>query len=159
MQNAVYSAPPTIELPEEVGTFTFGLTGDGSHIDPKYSRVVDMGRRFALLIAACNGLTRIDEKTMELAKAFIDYQIAAYEPLLPEDAWSKVQAFEQRLRVFFKRHQPASFRNARNNIKPEKSPNGFGTFTSAWNNLVKAGVLLPAGDSNRVGTVKYKLDE
>jgi hypothetical protein len=159
LKNAVETVSPTIELPEEVGAFTFGLTGDGSHIDPKYSRVVDMGRRFALVIAACNGLTRIDAKTMEQAKAFIDYQIASYEPLLPEDAWSRVQAFEQRIRAFFRRHQPASFRDARNNIKPEKSPSGFGTFTSAWSNLVKAGVLLPAGDSNRVGTVRYKLDE
>jgi hypothetical protein len=151
--------PQTIELPETVGAFTFGLTGNGEHIDPKYSRVVDMGRRFALVVAASNGLTKIDDQTMELAKAFIDYQIEAYEPLLPEDAWSNVQAFEQRLRAFFKRHSPASKRDARNNIKPEKSPNGYGTFTSAWNNLVNAQVLKPAGDSNRVGTVRYQLDE
>jgi hypothetical protein len=104
-------------------------------------------------------LSQIDEKTMELAKAFIDYQLAAYEPLLPEDAWSKAQMFEQRLRAYFKRHQPASFRDARNNIKPEKSPNGFATFNSAWSSLVKAQVLIPAGDSNRVGTMRYKLDE
>lgn len=156
---AVENAPSVIELPETVGTFTFGLTGDGKHLDPKYSRVVDMGRRFALVVAACNGLERIDGETMELAKAFIDYQVAAYEPLLPEDAYSAVQAFEQRLRSFFKKHQPASFRDARNNIKPQNLPNGFGTFRTAFNNLIKAGVLLPAGDTNRVGTVRYKLDE
>jgi hypothetical protein len=118
-----------------------------------------MGRRFALLITACNGLTRIDDETMALAKVFINDQVAAYEPLLPEGAFSEVQAFEQRLRRFFKKHQPASFRDARNNIEPQNLPNGFGTFTTAWNNLVKAGVLLPAGDSNRVGTVRYRLDE
>jgi hypothetical protein len=80
LKDAVGTAPPVIELPESVGAFTFGLTGDGKHLDPKYSRVVDMGRRFALVVAACSGLERIDSETMELAKAFINYQVAAYLP-------------------------------------------------------------------------------
>lgn len=158
LQHALATAPPRIELPNEVGAFTNGLTGDGSHINPDYSRVVDMGRRFALLIAACEGKTQIDDETMKLGRAFIDYQIAAYEPLLPADSWSWVQAFEQRILAFFKKHQPASFRDLRNNIKPEKSPGGFGPFKTAFNNLVGTQKLLPAGDTNRVGTVRYKLD-
>jgi len=158
LKSSLENLPPVIELPETVGSFTFGLTGDGKHLDPKYSRVVDMGRRFALVVAACNGLERIDDETMELAKAFINYQVASYEPLMPPDAFSHVQEFENRLIAFFKKHQPASFRDARNNIKPDKLPTGFLTFTSAFNSLVKAGMLLPSGDSNRVGTVRYKLD-
>jgi hypothetical protein len=158
LKSALDNVAPVIQLPETVGTFTFGLTGDGTHLDPKYSRVVDMGRRFALVVAACNGLERIDSETMELAKDFINYQAAAYAPLMPPDGFSAVQVFENRLISFFKKHQPASFRDARNNIKPDKSPNGFATFTSAFNSLVKAQILLPAGESNRVGTMRYKLD-
>lgn len=158
LANVLDKLPPSIELPPDVGAFTSGLTGDGLHIDPQYSRVVDMGRRFALVVAACGGKSVIDDETMEQAKAFINYQIAAYAPLLPDDSWSRVQYFEQRIIAFYKRHQPASHRDLRNNIRPEKSPGGFGPFLAAFNNLVKASKLLPAGDSNRVGTVRYKLD-
>jgi hypothetical protein len=77
---------------------------------------------------------------------------------MPADAFSAVQAFENRLITFFKRREPASLRDARNNIKPDKLPTGFGAFSTACNNLIKTGVLVPAGDSNRVGTVRYKLD-
>jgi hypothetical protein len=121
LKNVVAAVPPRIELPEKVGDFTAGLTGDGSHINPDYSRVVDMGRRFALVLAACNGKSQIDEETMQLGRAFIDYQIAAYEPLMPDDASSRVHEFENRILSFFKKHQPASFRDLRNNIKPEKT--------------------------------------
>jgi hypothetical protein len=159
LKNVLATVAPTIELPETVGSLTTGISGDGSHIDPQYTRVVDMGRRFALIVAACNGITQIDDETMALAKAFINYQIAAYEPLLPEDSWSRVQAFEQRIIAFFKKHQPRSFRDLRNNIKPDKSPGGFGPFKSAFNNLVSTGKLQPSGDANRVGTVRYKLDD
>lgn len=159
LQSVLDTVPPTIELPEKVGEFTRGLVGEQDEINPDYSRVVDMGRRFALVIAACNGLTRIDEETMKLAAAFINYQEAAYEPLLPPDSWSLVQAFEQRILGFYRKHQPASFRDLRNNIKPEKSPGGFGPFRSAFHHLRETGMLLPTGDANRVGTVKYKVDD
>jgi hypothetical protein len=159
LKEAIDNVPPVIDLPDEVGAFTEGLAGDGNHIDPRYTRVVDMGRRFALIIAACNGKTKIDAYTMKLAQEFINYQLAAYEPLMPEDAGNAVQMFEHRIVSFFKRHQPASIRDLRNNLKPNKSKNGFGTFQSAVNNLIKTRVLIPSGDANRVGTVRYKLDE
>jgi hypothetical protein len=158
LKHVLSNVPTRIELPEQDGAFTEGLMGDGSHINLDYSRVVDMGRRFALIVAACEGKTRIDDETMKLGRAFIDYQIAAYEPLLPPDAKGFVEKYEKRILPFFEKHQPASFRDCRNNIRPENSPGGFGPFKSAWNNLVSTGKLLPAGDANRVGTVKYKLD-
>lgn len=159
LKQVLSEVPQVIELPEKVGAFTDGLTGDGgSHINPDYARVVDMGRRFVLILAACNGRKQVDDETMRLGRAFIDYQIAAYEPLLPADAYSFVEEFEHRILSFFKKHQPASFRDCRNNIRPENSPGGFGPFKAGFNNLTSTGKLLPAGDANRVGTVRYKLD-
>jgi hypothetical protein len=152
------TVPLRIELPDQEGAFTQGLIADGSHINPEYSRVVDMGRRFALIMAACNGKTQIDDETMKLSHAFIDYQIAAYAPLLPADSKSLVAAFEKRIISFFRKHQPKSHRDCRNNLRPENSPGGLGPFRSAWNNLLSQKVLVPAGDTNRVGTVQYKLD-
>jgi hypothetical protein len=158
LENMLNAVSSTIELPETVGTFTRGLTGDGSHLDAKYTRVIDMGRRFALIVAACNGLTQIDDETMKLAAAFINYQVAAYEPLMPEDSYSWVQAVEQRIIAYFKKHQPATERDCRNNLRPDKSPAGLGTFKSAFNNLVTTEVLLLTGEENRVGKPKFELD-
>lgn len=158
LKHVLSNVPQQIELPEQRGAFTEGLTGDGAHIKHEYSRVVDMGRRFALIVAACNGKTQIDDETMKLSHAFIDYQIAAYEPLLPPDSTSFVAAFEKRIIEFFRKHQPKSHRDCRNNLRPENSPGGLGPFRSAWSNLLSQKVLVPAGDTNRVGTVQYKLD-
>jgi hypothetical protein len=158
LKQALADVAPIIELPDRVGAFTEGLVGDGQHINLDYSRVVDMGRRFALIVAACEGKTQIDDETMKLSHAFIDYQIAAYEPLLPPDSASLVAAFEKRIISFFRKHQPKSHRDCRNNLRPENSQGGLGPFRSAWNNLESQKVLVPSGDTNRVGTVQYKLD-
>jgi len=160
LQHALASVPRRIELPEQEGAFTKGLAGTGEHINLDYSRVVDMGRRFALVLAACNGKTQIDDETMSLGRAFISYQIAAYRPLLPPDAINLVEGFEKRILLFFAKHQPASYRDLRNNIRPENSPGGFGPFKAAFNNLAtgQAPKLVPTGETNRVGTVRYRID-
>lgn len=47
--------PEFIDLPERKGDFTHGLTEglDDAAVDA--ARVIDMGRRFALVMAICNG--------------------------------------------------------------------------------------------------------
>jgi len=158
LRQALTTVPSIIELPDRVGAFTEGLVGDGAHISLDYSRIIDMGRRFALVLAACNGKAQIDDETIQLSRAFIDYQIAAYEPLLPPDSENLVAAFEKRIILFFRKHQPKSHRDCRNNLRPENSPGGLGPFKGAWGNLLSQKILVPSGDTNRVGTVQYKLD-
>lgn len=159
LMDVLSSAPLEISLPEKVGDFTFGLIGEG-WLNPEQfpARVVSAGRRFALILAACERKTQIDEETMKLGAAFIQYQMAAHERLMPPDAWSRVQLFENRIIAYFERHPSTTHRDARNNIKPDKSPGGFEAFNKAFNSLIKAGRLKEV-DKNRVGTPLYKLDE
>ena len=123
-----------------------------------FSRVVDMGRRFALIMAACNGLSEINEDIGELASAFIYYQIKAYERLMPDDASNPVQALENRIIRFFQKHERATQREVRNYIKPEYSPGGHEAYNRAFVSLTRAGKLKQDA-SNRVGKEIWKLDD
>ena len=123
----------------------------------RFPRALDMGKRFAMAVAACNGKCEIDEETAELSIAFIKYQVAAYKRLMPADSANAVQSFENRIMGFFERCGPASFRDARNNIKPDKSAGGFGAFNQAFKNLTNAGKLKQVGQ-NRVGNAQWNLD-
>jgi hypothetical protein len=121
-------------------------------------RVVDMGRRFALILAACNGLSEIDEETAKLAVEFSYYQRKVFERLMPDDASNPIQALENRIIRFFQKHKRANHREVRNHIKPEYSPGGFRCFNQAFDSLVRSGKLKGDG-SNRAGKEIWKLDE
>lgn len=150
--------PPEIALPETKGDFTKGLVGDGSHIDGNLSRVLDMGKRFALLTAACNDKAQIDDETMGAAAAFIKYQIAAFERFMPADAWSWVQRFENRILNFFEKYPDShSDREVLNYIKPRVSQGGFGVFEKAFDNLKDTRELIST-EKNRSGFELWKLN-
>ena len=148
--------------------FYFGLAGVG--IDKqRFPRVLDMGRRFAFVLAACNGATEVDEEMAALAVRFVDYQIAACERLMPDDASNPVQAFENRIIRFFERQmqkareegrdwQGATQREVRNYIKPENSPGGHTPYNRAFESLTRSGKLKQV-TANRVGKEIWKLDD
>jgi hypothetical protein len=150
--------PPEISLPDTRGDFTKGLVGDGVHVDAEMSRVVDMRRRFCLILAACNYKTQIDIEIMALGRAFIDYQIAFYEHLMPADAWSWVQRFENRIIRYFEKYPGAHpHREVVNYVRPKDSQVGFGVFESAFNNLAKTRELIWT-EKNRPGYELWKLN-
>jgi hypothetical protein len=154
----VDAVPAEIALPETKGDFTKGLVGDGLHIDADMSRVVDMGRRFCLISAVCNSKTQIDEETMALGAAFINYQISVYEKLMPADAWSWVQRFENRIIKYFEKY-PGTHpqREVLNYIKPRESQGGFGVFKKAFDNLARTRELIST-ERNRSGYELWKLN-
>lgn len=131
--------PEFIDLPERKGDFTHGLTEglDDAAVDA--ARVIDMGRRFALVMAICNGKTRIEagDESIQLGRAFIRYQLSVSERFMPADSWGgPVQRFENRILGYFKRHPGThTERDVRNNLKPENSPGGFEAFRRAFDNL------------------------
>lgn len=153
------SVPPEIILPERKGDFTRGLIGDGVHIDGAPSRVVDMGKRFALVYAACAGKTHIDDETMTSAAAFINYQIAAFDRLMPTDAWTWVQRFENRILKYFEKYPGThSLRDVRLYINPRESQGGFGVFKKAFDNLVNTKELICNSERNRSGYELWRLN-
>jgi hypothetical protein len=137
------------------GAFDQDYDSDGF---PRFSRALDMGKRFALLSAACNGKTEIDEETVNLSLAFIRYQVAAYKRLMPGDSIGPIQAFEQRIIAYVERQGGWGYeRETRINIRPERSPGGFGAFRQAFKNLTSSGKLKQDGH-NRIGNPRWRID-
>lgn len=140
------------------------LSGDAQDLISKWKgsqsshpRVLDMVKRFALVLAASSDKNEIDADTMARALRFGDYQIAARERLMPIDASNWAQAFENRILAFFKRHPQASERDVRRSICPEKYPGGYGSFEQAIRGLVRAGKLV-TDSANRLGKPLWRLD-
>jgi hypothetical protein len=153
------AAPEEIGLPEKFGEFTFGLVGDGSKIDrERFPRVVDMGRRFALILAACSSKSQIDADTMKAAAAFIDYQIAVQSKLIPDDSWSARQDIGHRILNYFRRHPKATKNEAVRDMKPEKSEAGIDGFNAMFGALVKSG-KLQSNEKTHKGTERWVVDE
>jgi hypothetical protein len=117
-----------------------------------------MGRRFCLILAACNGKDQIDDETMSLGHAFLKYQISSYEKLMPVDAWSWVQRFENRIIKYFEKYPGTHpLREVLNYIKPKDSQGGFGVFKKAFDNLAATKELIWS-DKNRSGFELWKLN-
>lgn len=142
----------SIDLPLQKGDFTRGLTDGVDTEDTRAVRVVEMGRRFVLMLAACNKQDRIEagDEVLQLGREFIQYQIAAYERFMPVDASNDIQRFEGRILTFFQRHDERctchecskndskgahTEREVRNNLRPENSPGGLKAFIQAFNTL------------------------
>ncbi len=140
---------------EDWGTFVEG--GEAAEGLPAERRIVDMAKRFALVLAACSGATEIDLETMRLGVDFAEYQVALRNGLFPEDASSFVQAFENRILKFYQRHALATERDVVRNLKPERYPGGFSAFNQALAALLRAGKLKPVGKT-RKGNSIFELD-
>lgn len=119
-------------------------------------RIVDMAKRFAMVVAACEGLTEIDVDTMHLALQFADYQIALREKLFPADSANNVQAFENRIMKFYDKHGHHSEAVLINALKPEKFKGGFTAYNAAFAALRHAAKLAQAGKS-RKGQIVWEL--
>lgn len=163
----------TVDLPDQWGAFTAGLTeGLGESISA--ARAVDMGRRFALIMAVCNGKTKVDDETIQLGREFIRYQLTMFDRFMPDDATTPVQRFETRILRYFERHPGGhTERDIRNNLRPENSPGGLDAFRRAFNNLTanqtgdsgkyqasyKSGELVFAGNTGSHGSpIIWKLN-
>jgi len=114
----------------------------------KCARVLDMAKRFALIIAATCGESTITEGAMKLGLQFADYQLALYQKLMPDDSANFTQAFENKILAYFGKHPRTTERDCRNSIKPEKCPGGFGAFNQAFTNLSK-GALVKVAETRK----------
>ena len=76
---------------------------------------------------------------------FGKYVIAVRERLNPADSWNNVQAMENMIIDYFKKHanrnNPKTRTECRRGIQPQRRPGGLGSFQFAWDNCVKTGVL------------------
>jgi hypothetical protein len=140
LKEILKNLPETIDLPDRKGDFTNGLK---EGLDPNSvgaARALDMARRFALLLAACNHKSKIEAngEEIQLGREFMRYQKEMFDRFMPDDASTPVQRFENRIIRYFERvNDWRTERNVRNNIKPERSPGGLDAFQRAFANLTK----------------------
>ena len=109
-------------------------------------RLLDHVKRFAMILAACQGKEALDEEDMRLALAFGDYQIAISKKLMPPDASSTEQMFENLILQQLERRKVASAAKIQNGIRPERQRRGgFVSYSRAWSALTRTGKVVKAG--------------
>ena len=120
-------------------------------------RALDMAKRFALLLAVSESKLEIDADLMQRGLQFGRYQIAVHEKLMPLDAHGWVQAFENRIIAYHRRHRQSTERDLRRALSPEKYPGGYGSFSQALRNLVTCQKLVSVGSTAK-GKAIWELD-
>jgi hypothetical protein len=123
------------------------------------ARIVDHAKRFAMILAATNNVPEISGDTMKRGLQFADYQIACAAKFMPQDASGYAQAFENRVLAYYERrkNKPASDRQIRRDICPERFPGGFGEFSRALRNLKSCQKMVQDG-TNRVNNPLWIID-
>jgi len=142
----------TIRLSQEAGTI---LTDWWASIDsgkPSATRILEAVKQLLIVLAVTNapddhtGATlTVGVDLTEQAIQFGNYEIAVREMLNPSDSWSAIQAMENAVMEWFKKHadrkNPKSRNDCRRGVQPQRRPGGLGTFLIAWGNCVTSDVL------------------
>jgi hypothetical protein len=116
------------------------------------TRVLEMVKQLIIVLAVTNAPQNYEGTTLtvgpELMRqgiAFGNYIIAARERLNPADSWSHIQAMENTIIGWFKKHagrrNSKSRNECRRGIRPDRLPGGLGAFKLGWDNCVNTGVL------------------
>jgi hypothetical protein len=142
----------SVRLPEEARAkleswWEFLDTGKQS-----VTRILEVVKQLIIVLAVTNapadwtGSTiAVGAELVEQAIQFGNYEIAVRERLNPGDSWSNIQAMENQIIGWFKKHAgrkwPMTRNECRRGVHPERLPGGLGSFLLAWANCVNSGVL------------------
>lgn len=155
-----FTAEPLIRYPEELGArqrewWESRYTALGAS-----SRMPALVMRMALMLAITNDAEEVTPDLLGQAIAFAEYQISLRERLLPPDAMSNVQAFEELIQRRFAKFgsQGLTFNQVRRYTNPEqhKLLGGYGPFMKAWQNLILAGVVRAASKNRKAAIYVYE---
>ncbi len=119
-------------------------------------RVLDTAKRAAIVLASCDQTSEVTGAVMRWCLAFADYQVQLKARLMPADASSDVQAFENRILAFVLRHKQASGRQIVMGINPSRYPGGYVAFERATQALTRSGALVSVGKT-RAGKHIWRL--
>jgi hypothetical protein len=142
----------TVRLSEEARTI---LTDWWTSIDSgkqSTTRILEAVKQLLVVLAVTNlpadwagSTVTVGPELVRHAIAFGNYEIAVRERLNPGDSWSNIQAMENAIIAWFKKHASRKLPMARNDcrrgIRPDRLPGGIGAFLLAWANCVNAGYL------------------
>jgi hypothetical protein len=157
----------TIMLDDEASKMLTDWWGSFDSGKESATRVLETIKQLLIVLAVTNlpenhqGTTvTVDADLMTYAIQFGEYVIAVRELINPGDSWSIVQAMENTIIDWAKKHtsktDPKTMRDARRGIHPERLPGGLGTFKMAWRNCVETDVLK-VRDKGHKGNGKYSM--
>lgn len=130
------------------------VQAQGSTLPP---RALDMAKRAAIVLASCDHTNQVTEAVMRWCLRFADYQVAIKARLMPEDADSNIQAFENRILAFLSRQKEAAGRQIMTGINPRRFPGGYFAFEKAMTSLTRTGAIRSIGKT-RKGKPIYRAD-
>jgi len=123
---------------------------------PADSRVDDMVKRMAIVLAITNDVDTVDASLMTQAIQFGDYQIAIRQEFNSPDSYSWVQSFELAIVKVAKKRKIAMTQNEfQKYVNATHKPDGLDSFLKAWRNVLMAGLLQQDGKTHK-GTFKYR---
>jgi hypothetical protein len=118
------------------------------------TRILETVKQIVIVLAVTNlsedddnDVVVVSGELMRQATKFGAYEIAIRERINPSDAWSVVQAMENKIIEWTKKHAsrvlPKSRNDIRRGVHPHRLPGGLTAFNNAWDACVKSGVLKP----------------
>ena len=138
-----WQAPKKFAYPDDLVNRARAWWKERENKDKVPSRLPAIVSRFLLMLLITNDSDTVTSELLEQAFAFGDYQIAMHG-LMPEDATTNVQEYEQVIRrVLLNNTNGLSFRQIRRVVQPEKRKflGGYKPFMDAWKSLLAAGVV------------------
>lgn len=130
------------------------------------TRILETTKQLLIVLAVTSlpadwtgSVVTVGPELVEQAIRFGEYEIAVRERLNPGDSWSNIQAMENSIIDWFRkhasRHIPKTRNDCRRGIQPQRQPGGIGSFLLAWGNCVNAGVLKVRDRTQR--DIKFSL--
>jgi hypothetical protein len=130
------------------------------------TRILETVKQLLIVLAVVNAPENHEDTTLTVgadlmhhAIAFGEYEIAVREQLNPDDSWSHIQAMENSIIAWAKKHMkrtdPKTRNECRRGIQPQRMPGGLGGFKIAWDNCVTTGVLKLRDKGHKAG--RYSL--
>ncbi len=116
------------------------------------TRILEAVKQLLIVLAVTNlpadwtgSAVTVGPELVEHAIRFGNYEIAVRERLNPSDSWSNIQAMENAIIAWYRKHAgrklPRTRNDCRRGVQPQRQPGGLGSFLLAWTNCVNAGVL------------------
>lgn len=142
----------TVRLSNEARAMLIDWWGSIDSGKQSATRILEAVKQLLIVLAVTNAphdhtgtIVVVGPELMRHAIHFGNYEIAVRERLNPGDSWSNIQAMENSIIGWFRKHaartNPKTRNDCRRGIRPDRMPGGIGSFLMGWNNCVNAGVL------------------
>lgn len=146
------SKPRTIRLSPDAAQVLDSWWKSFDNSKKSATRILETVKQVVIVLAVTNldenddsEIVVVSGELMRQATKFGQYEITIRERINPSDAWSVVQAMENKIIEWAKKHAsrvlPKSKNDVRRGVHPHRLPGGLMAFNNAWDACVKSGVL------------------